>query len=96
MRTHSRLWNRVLRVRPTVLRAGRITKNRVWLDSNQIYDSKEMAYFLCVINYMLQTVNPKSHFVEKFIDLCADYEHVISPQEMGFPENWKESKLWKL
>lgn len=92
---HSRLWNRVLQVQPAVLKKGGATKGKVWLEEEHRYNISELSYFLCIINYMLQTVNPNSHFVEKLIVLLSSYQHVISVSDMGFPSNWKDEKMWK-
>lgn len=48
---------------------------------------------LCVTIYLLDTVNTYNKFRNKLNDLLKSYPE-IKIKNMGFPENWKEEKLW--
>lgn len=86
---HSRLWNRVLRVRPLYPKktAKHFIENIV--PSNRIY------YILSIIQYLLQTINPQTSFPQKIRDLFIEFPE-ISPTAMGFPANWENEHIWKI
>ena len=48
-----------------------------------------------MINYMLQVANPTSQFKSKLKELLEEYKNVISLDSMGFPQGWKEEKMWE-
>jgi len=48
-----------------------------------------------MINYLLQTVNPKNTFRNRFRDMIADYPN-IDVKAMGFPIDWDKESLWKI
>ena len=56
--------------------------------------STKLYYTLCVILYMLQTVNPRTKFKQHFYELLEKYP-IVNTGVMGFPENWKEMPIWK-
>lgn len=60
-----------------------------------IAQSKRLYYTLCIILYLLQSVNPNHHFREQFRLLLQKYP-VVDVRYMGFPENWQEHPLWKI
>lgn len=86
---HTRLWNRAMSIRPQIPR----NPHKQWIVNTSIANNK--TYFiLCMIIYLLQTVNPKSTLKQKFKILLAEYPNV-APKAMGFPNDWQEEKLWK-
>ncbi|MBQ9101083.1 MAG: hypothetical protein IJY54_06880 [Paludibacteraceae bacterium] len=56
--------------------------------------SSKLFYTLCVILYLLQTVNPRTKFKKHFNDLLEKYS-IVEVGYMGFPTGWKELPLWK-
>ena len=53
------------------------------------------VYFvLCMIQYLLNIINPSNTFRNKINVLLEEYPN-IDIVAMGFPENWKEQPLWK-
>lgn len=86
---HTRLWNRAMSIRPQMPRSPR----KKWLDNIAIANNR--TYFiLSMINYLLQTVNPKNTFRARFKKLLEKYSNV-DVAAMGFPKNWNEEFLWK-
>lgn len=87
---HSRLWNRDLKIVPSILKFSK-TKN--WISNPESVQRSKIYYFLCMINYMLQTVNINTTFTERLKELLNEYKPKIS--SMGFPEKWEEENIWK-
>lgn len=87
---HTRLWNRVLSIVPKTPE----TVRKTWINNKTI--STDRLYFsLCVIRFLLQTVNPQSRFTIKLKDLLAKYPNV-DITAMGFPTDWESEDLWKV
>ena len=87
---HARLWNRDLKIVPSVLK---FSKTKIWISNPDNVQRSKVYYFLCMINYMLQTVNVNSSFTKQLKDLLIEYKPKLSA--MGFPENWSEEKMWQ-
>ncbi|MET7257528.1 Abi family protein [Dyadobacter fermentans] len=86
---HSRLWNRTLSIQPQLP----LSPKRIFIQNKNVRSDR--AYFVLVmIRYMLQTVNPKSDFVQKIKALLIKYSNV-DPQAMGFPSNWEQEPFWQ-
>lgn len=89
---HSRLWNRDLNIVPEKLS---FSKRLVWISNPDTAKRSKTYYFFCMINYMLQVANPTSQFKSKLKELLEEYKNVISLDSMGFPQGWKEVKMWE-
>ena len=91
---HSRLWNILLDITPT--KYLNKDKSKVWLTDAEVKtaQSSKLYYTLCVILYLLQTVNPKTKFRQHFKDLLAKYPKV-NVGYMGFPTGWETHPLWQ-
>lgn len=91
---HSRLWNIILDITPSKYINKDI--NKVWFNTIeiQIVQSSKLYYTLCLIIYLLQTVNPKTHFRKHFKDLLAKYPNV-DVGYMGFPIDWQDHPIWR-
>ncbi len=86
---HSRLWNRGMSITAEFPR----NPKKTWLNNTSIKNNR--TYFiLCMIRYLLQTVNPKTTFTNKLKSLFAQYPNV-DPTAMNFPKNWESEPLWK-
>lgn len=93
---HGRLWNSPLAVRPTIYKKPK--SGLVWLPSEELKNVKnsKLYYFLCMLLYLLQTVNPKTKFKKHFRELLTEKYPGVDPHFMGFPEGWEEHPLWKI
>ncbi len=86
---HSRLWNRTMSIRPQFPKKT----SKQWINMNNIQNHK--TYFmLSMIQYLLQTVNPKSTFSSRLKTLLLKYDNV-DVRAMNFPDNWENEPLWK-
>lgn len=86
---HSRLWNRSMSIRPQFPKKT----HKQWINMNQVQNNK--TYFmLSMIQYLLQTVNPKSTFSLKLKAMLCKYENV-DVRAMNFPAKWESELLWK-
>lgn len=91
---HGRLWNINLAIQPAKYKNPK--SGKVWLDKHemQIVDRAKMYYFMCVLLYLLQTVNPGTKYRERFMSLLQDYPNV-NIALMGFEIGWESHPLWK-
>lgn len=89
---HSRLWNRDLNIIPERLS---FSKKRKWISNPNTAKRSKLYYFLCMLNYMLQTANPTSPFKARLKELLKEYEDVVSLDAMGFPKDWENEIIWK-
>lgn len=67
------------------------SRNKVWIPDPAQAKRSKIYYTLCMINYLLQSVNPNSSFSERLKQLISEYSPKISA--MGFPENWKSEEI---
>lgn len=91
---HARLWNIDMDVVP-----GKFynkNQNYVWLEKAEVdtAQSTKMYYSLCLILFLLQTVNPNTNFRTRFKELLKKYP-VVNVGYMGFPKDWETHPLWK-
>jgi len=88
---HARLWNRDFNIVPAKLH---FSKTNVWVSNPETVQRAKLYYFLCMINYLLQTANPSSSFKSRLILLLDEYKHVAILGFMGFPADWKDEQIW--
>ena len=88
---HARLWNRDLNIVPEKLQ---FSKNLEWISNPNTAKRSKIYYFLCMLNYLLQTVNPTSTFKERLKDLLNEKMDVVSLTAMGFPPEWESERIW--
>lgn len=86
---HSRLWNKILGIRPIVPR--RTTYPFVSIPNSS---NNKVYYVLCMITYLLDIINPSNTFREKLRDLFVEYPN-IDVAAMGFPCDWQNEPLWR-
>lgn len=89
---HARLWNRDLNIIPECLSFSRKLE---WISNPDKAKRSKIYYFFCMLNYMLQTVNPTSPFKARLKQLLKEYESEVSLNAMGFPEDWENEKIWE-
>lgn len=88
---HARLWNRSLNIVPEKLAFSR---NLDWISSPDTAQRSKLYYFLCMLNYLLQTANPTSTFKIRLKDLLAENDEIVSLDAMGFQQDWMSEKMW--
>ena len=72
------------------------SKTLRWIsDPNRVQRSR-LYYFLCMLDYILQTANPTSSFKAKLTSLLDEYRDVANLKAMGFPADWSREELWIL
>lgn len=96
---HARLWNREMRIQPTIPRNPRHSfinqKSYTPLESRQTLPLNNKTYFiLSMVIYLMDTINPKHTIQSKFRDLLLKYPNVDT-RAMGFPLIWESEPLWK-
>jgi abortive infection bacteriophage resistance protein len=80
---HSRLWNRVCTIKPTVANAYR----REFISNERVY-----AQFL-VMQIMIKKIWGSNHWADRLDALIQ--EHLNVPiSDMGFPVDWKKQAVW--
>lgn len=89
---HARLWNRDLNIVPEKLD---FSKSLNWVANPDKVKRSRLYYFLCMLNYLLQTANPSSAFKYRLKDLLAEYQEVVSLNAMGFHSDWMAEKMWR-
>lgn len=87
---HSRLWNRELGFKPYIPRKNKYPEwhEPVVIPQNRVFG------ILTIIRYLLTIIAPQSRWEARLLVLLGEYSE-ISRQSMGFPDNWKDSPLWK-
>lgn len=84
---HSRLWNKTLRIQPLFPRRTAHAFLSSPVRSNRVY------YVLCIINYLLKTVNPSTSFSLRLKALLAEFPNV-DINAMGFTKDWDKEAFW--
>ncbi|MDI9357366.1 MAG: Abi family protein [Phycisphaerales bacterium] len=93
---HSRLWNKDLAVEPAIL------SNPIGLWVDLVYNNnKRVFYFLCILKYLLNRINPNNSFKEKLVALFQKYPN-IPIKYVGIPSDgrgnllgWQNQPLWQ-
>lgn len=88
---HARLWNRDMNIVPKKLA---FSKSLDWVSEPDTVKRSKLYYFLCMLNYMLQTANPTSPFKSRLKELLAEYKKVATLDTMGFQTDWMNEKMW--
>jgi abortive infection bacteriophage resistance protein len=95
---HSRLWNKSFSIKaelPKKIRYDWITQMEVVDTRNGSTRSiKDKTYFsLCILQYLLQIINPNNTFKQKIEELFIKYPE-IDRAAMGYPIHWEDDALW--
>jgi abortive infection bacteriophage resistance protein len=86
---HSRLWNRSFSIRPAKV----LNPDKLWLESNTV-SNKRIFYFASMLVYLLNIINPKHRFKEKFLQLITSNTN-LDYNRMGFCDDWENEPLWQ-
>lgn len=89
---HGRLWNRVLPVKPLMPNNPR--RHPDWKAPIEIKNTKVFGT-LTILGYMLKWIAPHSLWKNRTVDLLQENPDV-PVRDMGFPDGWEASPLWKL
>lgn len=86
---HTRLWNRDMSISAPMPKKP----TNPWIQNTNVRTNK--TYFmLCMIRYLLQTVNPGTTFNERLRSLLNKYPNV-DVRAMNFPIDWEKEALWQ-
>lgn len=87
---HGRLWNRELGVKPFIPKKNKYPQwhEPVPIPQNRIFG------VLTILRYLLRIMAPQTKWQGRLYALLDEYPE-ISRWSMGFPDNWKDSPLWK-
>jgi abortive infection bacteriophage resistance protein len=95
---HSRIWNREFAIKPDAL----LKPQKAWLGSAFNTVNNRSLYFISILKYLLNSINPKNQLKEKFTLLLAKYPE-IPIKYMGIPSigedkleliDWAKEPLW--
>ena len=98
---HARLWNRTMRIIPSIPNSVannwiRITTNPNPIDGfPTVLINNRLYYFLSIVIYFLNTINPKHTFKNRLFHLLKKYP-LIDIKAMGFPNDWQTELLWNI
>ena len=70
------------------------SKTLRWISDPNSVQRSRLYYFLCMLDYILQTANPTSRFKAKLTSLLDEYKDVANLKAMGFPADWRREALW--
>ena len=87
---HGRLWNKELGVKPMIPLAPHYPE---WHDPVTIGNERVFG-ILTICQHCLAHIAPQSQWPERLAQLLAHYPEIPIP-EMGFPQNWQQSPIWK-
>lgn len=86
---HSRLWNRTLAIRPLIPKKKHLPE---WHEPFSFENEKVFAV-LTLLRFMLNRIAPQSHWSER-LDALFQKHTDIPLNEMGFPDRWRECRIW--
>ncbi len=94
---HARTWNREFGSKPLIPR--KVPKR--WPDLGrpltdpQVKPTNRLYYFLVVIEFLLEKINPGSKWYERLYCLMREHPKVSKPH-MGMPDDWADDPFWRL
>jgi len=94
---HCRFWNKKISVSPMLLKSPKLpfTNTTTIPRWGRPYPVSYTAYYtICMLRYLLFTINPNSTFKEKLFALFAKYPN-IDLESMGFPRKYLDETFWK-
>lgn len=91
---HSRLWNRNL---PGTVKLLSNPPNNWITDKENVpkeHEFSKLYVHLCLMKYLLNTIQPNNAFTSKLAALFTKYPNV-DPNALGMKPNWQQEPLWK-
>lgn len=89
---HARLWNKKMPKPPMIPSQRNISGKWVSLLPDASKFNRGYLAFV-IIRYLLQFIQPTSHFPQKLKQLLIDYPDVNN-KSIGFPQNWETDTFW--
>jgi abortive infection bacteriophage resistance protein len=93
---HSRFWNREFAIKPDVL----LKPKQAWISNTFNTVNNRSFYFISILKYLLNAINPENQIKEKFSLLVAKYPN-LPIKYMGIPSkdeveliDWTKEPLW--
>ena len=86
---HSRVWNRTLPYKPLILKRNKYPD---WHDI--VIDNSKIFSVLTILKYLMNHIAPQSGWKFRLKELLLSEKYDVPLFQMGFPDDWKESKLW--
>ena len=71
------------------------SRTLTWISNPNTVRRNKVYYTLCMVNYFLQTVTPRSMFRKRWKVLLQQYAAILDLSSMGFPKDWKNEEMWK-
>jgi len=94
---HSRLWNITLTITPTWPKKPRGPWVTRWENQERNQNTRDKVLkpyaALCMIQFLLLSINPYNTFTEDLKQLLSKYPQ-IDINVMGFPSDWEHEPLW--
>ena len=87
---HARLWNREIPIRPKL---PKIRHSPEWHEPVKI-DNRRVFAILTILKYLLSRIAPETDWDGRLLSLLDEYDE-IPIRQMGFPDNWQESRFWQ-
>lgn len=91
---HSRLWNRNLPGTVKLLPKPPNPWIRHLDNVPKQHEFSKLYVHLCLMKYLLDTVQPNNNFGEKLVELFTKFPNV-DPDALGMKPDWKQEPLWK-
>lgn len=87
---HSRIWNRVFGVKPSI--PGK-NKNPKWHTSPS-FDNQRVGFMITICYFWLGKISSTTQWKSRLFELFDEYP-MIPLAEMGLPANWRAHDLWQ-
>ncbi|WP_353088694.1 Abi family protein [Flavobacterium sp.] len=88
---HSRLWNKNL---PSTIKLLSKPPYKWITDVPNQNDFQYLYIHLCIMKYLLNTIETENQFTARLNILFEKYPNV-DPKALGMKQNWQEEELWK-
>lgn len=92
---HSRLWNRNLPGAPKLLPKPPHAWIKEIINVPKQHEFQKLYVHLCLMKYLLNTIQPENTFTKKLYFLFEKYPNV-DPNALGMKPNWKNEPLWQI
>lgn len=87
---HSRLWNKNLPGAPRLL----TNPPKAWVkDIPKQHEFQKLYVHLCIMKYLLNTIQPDNKFSGRLITLFEKFP-TVDPNALGMKEGWQHEELW--
>jgi abortive infection bacteriophage resistance protein len=84
---HSRLWNRMLGVKPLIPKKDARWQNPIAVSNDRIFA------VLTILSYLLNIIAPDSSWQKRLLGLFDEYP-TVPKRQMGFVDGWEKQPFW--